>query len=74
MADVQTGNLAPWGSRTRMRALATVSILAGLSLAVVGLVLVGQHRKGAWIIFGIGAAAVVLKALLVPVANRQGKI
>jgi peptidoglycan/LPS O-acetylase OafA/YrhL len=67
------GNLAPWGNRRRMRILAAVSVLAGLILCVAGLVAVGQHHKGAWTIFGIGAAGLVLMAVVVPYAHRQGK-
>jgi hypothetical protein len=56
-------NIAPWGSPTRMRVLAVVTVVGGLLLAVVGLDLIAQHHNGGWAIFAFGGGALLLMGI-----------
>jgi hypothetical protein len=71
---VSPDNIAPWGSPIRMRVLALVTVVLGLLLALVGLVLVLQHHKGGWTIFTFGGGALLLMAIMYPVAKRRRKV
>jgi hypothetical protein len=57
---IGSDNIAPWGSPTRMRVLAVVTVVGGLLLAFVGLDLIAQHHNGGWTIFAFGGGALLL--------------
>ena len=59
---------APWGSRRGMWGLLFISVVLGIVLAGFGIVI------KAWFLVIVGGGAVVLMAVLAPIAHRQGKI
>jgi|SRR5579875_493025 len=66
-------NLAPWGTKARMRTLAIVSVACALVLIAIGAYLVSVHHRGGAACLIVGGADLVLMAVMWPLARRRGK-
>jgi hypothetical protein len=79
-SSISAPNYAPWGSPARMRVLAAISIVGGLSLAIVGVLLLLQsgpgthHRTAGWLLLALGVVGVLFVSAAIPTVRRRGQM